>query len=133
MQDIVSPALVIDPTPFLSNIVRYCLSEDQAEDLALDDQFMNARYRVHQFVRLFEFASTQLHIELLVRAVAQAFEVSRTAVARAEMRCHDDSLARWRYRKLSADYEQKLVEWLAKKAANHKAMNRTGLLHECTE
>jgi hypothetical protein len=41
MQDSVSPALAIDPTALLSNIVRYSLSESQAADLALDDQFMN--------------------------------------------------------------------------------------------
>jgi hypothetical protein len=41
MRDAVSPALTIDPTPLLFNIVRYCLSDGQAADLALDDQFMN--------------------------------------------------------------------------------------------
>jgi hypothetical protein len=41
MQDGDSPALAIDPTQLLSNIVRYCLSEGQAADLALDGQFMN--------------------------------------------------------------------------------------------
>jgi hypothetical protein len=76
MQDAVSPALAIDPTALLSNIVRYCLSEGQAADLALDGQFINARYCAHQIVFLFEFASTQLHIELSARAVARAFEVN---------------------------------------------------------
>jgi hypothetical protein len=28
----------------------------------LDAQFMNARFRAHQIVRLIEFASTELHI-----------------------------------------------------------------------
>jgi hypothetical protein len=42
MQDAVSPALASDPTPVLSNIVGYCLSEGQAADPALDDQFMDA-------------------------------------------------------------------------------------------
>jgi hypothetical protein len=45
MQDAVSPTLAIDPTSFLSNIVRYCFLEGQAADLALDNQFMNPRYR----------------------------------------------------------------------------------------
>jgi hypothetical protein len=125
MQDAVSPALVIDLTPLLSNIVRYCLSEGQAADFALDDQFMNARYRAHQIVCLFEFASTQLHIELSTRPVARAFEVGHTVVARAELRGYDDPPARGRHHELSADCHQELVEWLANKAANHRAVNRT--------
>jgi hypothetical protein len=82
MQDAISPALAIEPTPLLSNIVRHCLSEGQAADLALNDRFMNGRYHAHQIVHLFEFASTELHVELSARAVARAFEVSHTVVAR---------------------------------------------------
>jgi hypothetical protein len=85
VQDTVSPAFAIDPTPFLSNIGRYCLSESHGADLSLGDQFTNARYRAHQIVHLFEFASTQLRIELSARAVGRAFEVSHTVVARAEL------------------------------------------------
>jgi hypothetical protein len=133
MQDAVSPPLAIDPTTLLSNIVRYCLSEGQATGLALDNQFMNARYHAHQIVCLFEFASTQRYIELSARTIVRAFEVSHTVVARAELRGYDDPPARGRHRELSADCEQELVEWLAKKAANHRVMNRTELLHECTE
>jgi UDP-2,3-diacylglucosamine pyrophosphatase LpxH len=133
MQDALSPVLAIDSSPLLSNIVRYCLSEGQAVDLVLDGQFMNARYRAHQIVCLFEFASTQLRIELSARAVARAFEVSHTVVARAELRSYDDPLARGRPRELSAECEQKLVEWLANKAANHRAVNRTELLHGYSE
>jgi hypothetical protein len=33
----------------------------------------------------------------------------------------------------SADCEQEFVEWLGNEAANHRAVNRTELLHECTE
>jgi hypothetical protein len=71
----------------------------------LDNQFMNARYRAHQIGRLFEFAPTQLHIELSVRAIAHTFEVSHTVVARAELRGYDDPPARGRHRELSADCE----------------------------
>jgi hypothetical protein len=109
MQDAVRPALAIDLIPLLSNIVRYCVSEGQAADLALDNQFMNARDRAHQIVRLFEFASTQLHIELSARAVARTFEVSHTVMARAELRGYDDPPARGHHRELSADCEQDLV------------------------
>jgi hypothetical protein len=42
--------------------MRYCLSEGDASLLALDAQFMNACFPVHQIVRLIDFASTKLHI-----------------------------------------------------------------------
>jgi hypothetical protein len=51
----------------------------------------------------------------------------------AKLRGYDNPLARGRHRELSADCEQELVECLANKAANHRAVNRTELLHECTE
>jgi hypothetical protein len=54
-------------------------------------------------------------------------------VARADLRGYNNSPARGRHRKLSADYEHELVEWLANKAANHRTVNQTDLLHECTE
>jgi transposase len=54
-------------------------------------------------------------------------------MARAELRGYDDPQARGRHRELSADCEQELVEWLANKAANHRAVNWTEFLHECTE
>jgi hypothetical protein len=54
-------------------------------------------------------------------------------VARAELRGYDDPPALGRHRELSADCEQDLVEWLANKAANHRTVNWTELLHECTE
>jgi hypothetical protein len=120
MQDAVSPALAMDPSPLFSNIIRYCFLEGQAADLALDNRFINARYRAHQIVRLFEFASTRLHIELSALAVARAFEISPTVVARAELRDYDDPPARGRDREPSADCEQELVEWLANKATNHR-------------
>jgi hypothetical protein len=65
--------------------------------------------------------------------VARAFEVSHMVVARAELRGYDDPPVLGRHRELSADYGQELIEWLANKAANHRAVNRTELLHECTE
>jgi transposase len=94
---------------------------------------MNARDCAHQIVRLFEFASTQPPTELSARAVARAFEVSHMVVTRAELRGYHDPSAHGRHRELSADCKQELVEWLANKAANHRAVNRTELLHECTE
>jgi hypothetical protein len=133
MQDAVSSVLAIDPTPLLSNNVRYCLSEGQAADLALDDQFMNARYRAHQTVRLFEFASTQLHIVLSARVIVRDFEVSHIVVARAELTGYDDPPVHGCHRQISANCEQELVECLVNKAVNYRAVNQMELLHECTE
>jgi hypothetical protein len=133
MQDTVSRALVTDPRPLLSNIVRGCLSEGQTVDLALDDQFMIVRYSARQIVRLFEFTSTQLHMAPSARAVARAFEVSHTVVAHTGLRDYNDPPARGRHRELSADCEQELVEWLANKAANCRVVNRMEFLHERTE
>jgi hypothetical protein len=66
-------------------------------------------------------------------AVARAFEISHTIMARAELRGYDDPPSRGLHRELCAHGEHELVEWLANKAANHRAVNRTELLHECTE
>jgi hypothetical protein len=66
------------------------LSEGDAFCLALDAQFMNTRFRVHQIVRLIEFAFTELHITLSAWAVARAFEVGHSAVKRAQLRGYDD-------------------------------------------
>jgi hypothetical protein len=48
------PTHPVDPSILLGLIVRYCLSDGQAADLVLDQQFMNARYRAYQTVRLME-------------------------------------------------------------------------------
>jgi hypothetical protein len=62
-----------------------------------------------------------------------AFKVSHAVVARAELRGSDDPPARGRHHELSADCEQELIEWLANKAANHREVNWTELLYQCTE
>jgi hypothetical protein len=94
MEDPDQLAPAIDPTGPLSNIIRYCLSEGHASRLALYVEFMNARFRVHQIVRLIEFASTELHITLSARSVARAFEVGHSAVKHAQLRGYDDLSSR---------------------------------------
>jgi hypothetical protein len=61
------PVSPVNPSILLGQVVRYCPSNGQAADLALDQQFMNARFRVHQIVRLMEFSSTALQIKLPIR------------------------------------------------------------------
>jgi hypothetical protein len=84
------PAPAVDPTGLLSNIMHYSLSEGDASRLALDAQCMNTHFRAHQIVRLIEFASTELHITLLARVVARAFEIGYSVVKRAQLRGYDD-------------------------------------------
>jgi hypothetical protein len=87
----------VDPTGILPNVIRYCLSQDDASRLAMDSQFMNVRFPAHQIVRLIEFAFTELHITLSARAAARAFEVGHSTVKRAQLRGHDNPSARGRH------------------------------------
>jgi hypothetical protein len=72
---------------------------------------MNARFRAHQIVRPIEFPSIELRITLSARAVAPAFEVSHSAVKRAQLRGYDDPPARRRHHELAADAGKQLVDW----------------------
>jgi hypothetical protein len=60
MKDAGNSAPPVDPSRLVLNIIRYCLSEREGAHLALDRQFMSARFRAHQIVRLLEFSSTAL-------------------------------------------------------------------------
>jgi transposase len=133
IEDPDQPALAVDPTGLLPNIIRYCLSEGDASLLALNAQLMNTRFRAYQIVRLIELASTELHITLSARAIAHAFEARHSAVKRTQLRGYDDPPARGRHHELSADAEQQLLAWITAKAANKVAVNRTELLQECNE
>jgi hypothetical protein len=140
MEDVEGPAPAIDPTRLLPKIIRYCLSEGDtsrlapcASRLALDENFMNTTFRAHQIVRLHEFTSTDLHITISARAVASAFNVSHSAITRAKLHGYEDLPSCGRHHEFSADYEAEIIEWLAKKAANNTAVNRTELLNKCIE
>jgi transposase len=94
---------------------------------------MNTTFRAHQIVRLHEFTSTDLHLTISARAVASAFNVSHLALTRAKLRGYEDPPARRRHHEFSADRQAEIVEWLAEKAANNTAVNRTELLNKCIE
>jgi hypothetical protein len=115
----------IDLPTFLPQIIRYCLSAGQTADLALDTQFVNARYRAHQMVPLMEFSSTELHFNFFIRSVARAFNIAHCAVKRALLRGSEDPPGRRRHRELSPENEHALVEWIAKKVHNNTAVTRT--------
>jgi hypothetical protein len=77
MAEAYGPAPPIDlPTLFLQ-ITQHCLSAGQTADLALDRQFMSARYR------LMEFSSTELHLNLSMPSAARAFNIAHCAVKHA--------------------------------------------------
>jgi hypothetical protein len=133
MQDANEPAPAINPTILIPNIIHHCLSANYAARLALDHQFMNARFRAHQIVRLLEFSSTELHVELSSRSVARAFGISHSAIARAKLRGYEDPPGRGRHYALETGVEQELIDWIANKAGNNTAVNKTELLHECNE
>jgi hypothetical protein len=133
MKDPDQPAPAVDPTGLLPNIIRDCTSEGDASRLALDAQFMNARFRAHQIVRLINFASAELHIALSARDVARVVEVGHSAVKHALLQGYDDPLAPGRHHELSADAQQQLADWIISKAANNVVVNRTEFLRECNE
>jgi transposase len=133
MEDTDGSASAIDPNRILPSIIHHCLPEGQAADLVLDHQFMPTRFRAHQIVRLIEFMFIKFHIDLATRALARAFDISHSAVTRAKLRGYDDPPGRGRHHKLAIESEQALVDWLTNKAANHMAINKTELLHECNE
>jgi IS30 family transposase len=94
---------------------------------------MNPRYRTHQIVRLMEFSSTALQIKLSIRSIAGAFNIDHSAVKREILRSYEDPSGRGRYRELSAEIDEAVVEWIAKKARDHKAVNWTELLDYCIQ
>jgi hypothetical protein len=94
---------------------------------------MSSRFRGHQIVSLLEFASIKPHIALSSRSIAPTFEVSHSAIARTKLRGYEDLPRRWRDHQLDADSEQELIDWIANKATNNTAVNKTQLLHECNE
>jgi hypothetical protein len=71
-------------------MIRCCLSEGEASRLALDEQFMNARFLPHQIMRLIELSSADLHVALSARSVGCAFDVNHFAVARAKLRGYEN-------------------------------------------
>jgi hypothetical protein len=83
MEDPDQPASAVDPTGLLSKIRRDCRSEGGASRLALDAQFMNARFRAHKILRLIDFVFIKLHITLSARVTGRAFKVGHSAVNHA--------------------------------------------------
>jgi hypothetical protein len=104
------PALPLDPYILLPQIIRCCLSEGQAADLALDPQFMNARCRAHQIVRLMEFVSTELDLKFSIRSVARPFHIDHSPIKRSLLPHYEGARGRSQHQHLSPEAERALVE-----------------------
>jgi hypothetical protein len=109
------PAPFVDAFCLLIQFIRYCLSEDQAADLALAPQFMNAGCRAYQNVRPMRFLSIELDLKLSIRSVARVFNTSHSSVDRLLLCAYEDPPERGRHRELSPEVERALVEWIAEK------------------
>jgi hypothetical protein len=131
MSEIYDPFPPIDLLTILPQITRYCLSASETADLALDTQFVSARYRAYQMVRLMEFSSTELHLNLSIRSVARAFNITHYAVMRTPRRGYEDPPGCDRHQEISPEDKHVLVEWIAKKAYNNTAGTWTELRNYC--
>jgi hypothetical protein len=77
------PAPAIPLEILLPHIIQQCLYEGDACELALDSNFVNARFRAHQIYYLHTFRLNRLHRRLAVKAIARPFDVQPKDVRRA--------------------------------------------------
>jgi transposase len=82
-------------------------------------------------VRLMEFSSTKLRLNLSIRSVARVFNITHCAVKRALLRGYEDPPGGGRHRELSPEDKHAPVEWISKKTHNSTAVTRTELLNYC--
>jgi hypothetical protein len=92
---------------------------------------MNARCRAHQIVRILEFLETERDLKFFIRSLARAFDIGHCRVKRAFLCSYEDRAGREQHSELSPEVEYALVDWIAKKAYDNKAVNRTELLNYC--
>jgi hypothetical protein len=59
----------------LPRIIQQWLCEGDICDLALESNFVNARFRAHQIYHLYTFALNKFHKRLAVKLIARAFDV----------------------------------------------------------
>jgi hypothetical protein len=70
-----SPAPAISLEVILPRIIQQCLCEGNACELAVDRNFVNARFRAHQIYYLYTFGFNWLHRRLAMKAIARVFDV----------------------------------------------------------
>jgi hypothetical protein len=75
------PAPAIPLEIILPRIIQQCFCEGDACELALDSNFVNARFRVHQIDYLHIFGLNRVHRQLAVNIITRAFDVQRKMFA----------------------------------------------------
>jgi hypothetical protein len=128
-----APSPATDPTILMPRVIRYCLTEGEAADLALDSRFMLSVFRQEQIVRLKEFTEITCNRTLSTKSLSQAFDVNREIIRRALARGYAIPCSRGRHPAFDEETELALVDWIKGKAENQKAVTRTELLHHCME
>jgi hypothetical protein len=101
--------------------------------LALDSNFVNAWFRVHQIYYLHTFGLNRLHRRLAVKAIFRAFDVQPKDVRHPLKKGETIPKGHGEHPALEVDTQQHLSDWTGKNAQNHTAVNRTELLHYCGE
>jgi hypothetical protein len=59
----------------LPRIIQQCLCEGDICELALDSNFVNARFQAHQIYYLHVFGLNRLHGRLAVKVIARVFDL----------------------------------------------------------
>jgi hypothetical protein len=126
-----SPAPAIHLEVILPRIIQQYLCEGDACELALDGNFVHARFRAHQIYYLQTFGLNRLHKRLAIKAIARAFDVQSKDVRHALEKGETILKGRAEHLALEVDTEQYLIDWIPKNAQNHTTVNRTELLHYC--
>jgi hypothetical protein len=126
-----SPAPAVPLEVILPCIIQQCLCEGEVCELALDDNFVNARFQAHQIYYLHAFRLNGRYRRLVVKAIACAFNVQPKDVRHPLESGKTIPKGRGEHPALEVDTEQHMIDWIIKNSQNHTAVNRTELLHNC--
>jgi hypothetical protein len=128
-----SPGPAIPLEVILPRIIQQCLWEGEACELALDSNFLDARFPAHQIDYLHTLGLNRLHKQLVAKDIARAFDVQPKDVHHALEKGETISKESGGHPALEVDTEQHLMDWIITNTQNHTAVNRTELLHYCGE
>jgi hypothetical protein len=82
-------------------------------------------------MHLLVFSSTELDLKLFIESIARAFDIDHSGVKRVLLCSYESLPGRGQHRELLPELDHTLAKWMAKKADDNKAINRTELLsHE---
>jgi hypothetical protein len=103
-----APAIPLDI--ILPRIIQQCLCEGDACELALDSNFVNARFRPHQIYYLHVFGLNRLHRRLAVKVISRVFDVQPKDVRHALEKSETIPKGRGEHPALEVDTEQRLID-----------------------